>query len=123
MRLINNVKGKLQKLRDSGWEVLLEDVKKFCNTHSIEIIDMANTINSQLETYTDDVRSDERFEGILDLGDLAKKMIETMKNHVFPLVYRMIELALLLPVATAIVERVFSVLNIVKTDLRKKDWI
>ncbi|XP_042460471.1 zinc finger MYM-type protein 1-like [Zingiber officinale] len=38
MRLINNVKGKLQKLRDSRWDVLLEDVKKFCNTHSIEIM-------------------------------------------------------------------------------------
>ncbi|XP_042465740.1 uncharacterized protein LOC122048212 [Zingiber officinale] len=33
MRLINNVKAKLQKLKDSRWYVLLEDVKKFCNTH------------------------------------------------------------------------------------------
>ncbi|XP_042415248.1 zinc finger MYM-type protein 1-like [Zingiber officinale] len=206
MHLINNVKCKLQKLRDSGWDILLKDVKKFCNTHSIEIINMTDNINSrsrlkrdgknvnfylyyhveifceviniilqemdsrfsetttdlliymscldprnsfsrfdvqklvrlahfytddfswsehmlveqELETYIDDVRSDERFEGISDLGALAKKMIETMKNRVFPLVYRMIELALLLPVATAIVERVFSAMNIVKTDLRNR---
>ncbi|XP_042380448.1 zinc finger MYM-type protein 1-like [Zingiber officinale] len=53
-------------------------------------------VEQELETYIDDVRSDERFEDISDLGALAKKMIETMKNRVFPLVYRMIELALLL---------------------------
>ncbi|XP_042420584.1 zinc finger MYM-type protein 1-like [Zingiber officinale] len=74
-------------------------------------------VEQDFETYIDDVRSDERFEGISDLGALAKKMIETMKNRVFPLVYWMIELALLLPVATATVERVFSAMNIVKTDL------
>ncbi|XP_042432562.1 uncharacterized protein LOC122019126 [Zingiber officinale] len=74
-------------------------------------------VEQELETYIDDVRSDERFEGISDLGALVKKMIETMKNCVFPLVYRMIELALLLPVATATVERVFSAMNIVKIDL------
>ncbi|XP_042441209.1 uncharacterized protein LOC122026537 [Zingiber officinale] len=159
MRLINNVKCKLQKLRDSGWDILLEDVKKFCNTHSIEIINMTDNINSrshlkrdgknklvrlahfyeddfswnehmlveqELETYIDDARSDERFEGISDLGALAKKMIETMKNRVFPLVYRMIELALLLPVATATVERLFSTMNIVKTYLRNRigdEWM
>ncbi|XP_042449146.1 uncharacterized protein LOC122034083 [Zingiber officinale] len=77
-------------------------------------------VEQELETYTDDVRSDERFEGISDLGALTKKMIETMKNRVFPLVYRMIELALLLPVATATVERVFSAMNIVKIDLRNR---
>ncbi|XP_042415553.1 zinc finger MYM-type protein 1-like [Zingiber officinale] len=78
-------------------------------------------VEQELETYIDDIRSDERFEAISDLGALAKKMIETMKNRVFPLVYRMIELALLLPVATAIVERVFSAMNIVKTDLRNRN--
>ncbi|XP_042409925.1 uncharacterized protein LOC121999291 [Zingiber officinale] len=83
-------------------------------------------VEQELETYIDDVRSDEWFEGISDLGALAKKMIETMKNRVFPLVYRMIELALLLLVATATVERVFSAMNIVKTDLRNKigdEWM
>ena len=45
---------------------------------------------------------------------------------VFPLVYRLIRLALILPVATASVERAFSAMNIVKTDLRNKisdDWL
>jgi hypothetical protein len=39
---------------------------------------------------------------------------------VFPLVYRLIELALLLPVATATVERAFSAMKIIKTELRNK---
>ncbi|XP_042432956.1 uncharacterized protein LOC122019563 [Zingiber officinale] len=83
-------------------------------------------VEQELETYIDDVRSDERFEDILYLGALAKKMIETMKNRVFPLIYRMIELTLLLPIATAIVERVFSAMNIVKTNLRNRigdEWM
>jgi hypothetical protein len=41
-------------------------------------------------------------------------------------VYCIIELALLLPVATTSVERAFSVMNIIKTDLRnimKDEWL
>jgi hypothetical protein len=39
---------------------------------------------------------------------------------VFPLVYHIIELALLLPVVSAIVERAFSAMKIIKTELRNK---
>jgi hypothetical protein len=38
----------------------------------------------------------------------------------YKLVYRLIELILILPVATASVERIFSALSIIKTDLRNK---
>jgi hypothetical protein len=47
-------------------------------------------------------------------------MVETGKNRTFPLVYRLIELTLILPVATASVERIFSAMNIIKTDLRNR---
>ncbi|CAM8954761.1 unnamed protein product [Rhodiola kirilowii] len=53
-------------------------------------------------------------------------MKETDKDRLFPLVYRLIELALLLPVATASVERVFSGMKYVKNDLRNKmggEWL
>ncbi|XP_042415068.1 uncharacterized protein LOC122004213 [Zingiber officinale] len=50
-------------------------------------------------------------------GILVQKLVETEKHSVFPLVYRMIELALVLPVATTSVERVFSAMKTVKTDL------
>jgi hypothetical protein len=53
--------------------------------------------------------------------------MDQLERHiVFPLVYRIIELALLLPVATATVERAFSAMKIIKTELRNKltdDWL
>jgi len=51
---------------------------------------------------------------------LAMKMVELKRHEIFPLVYRLIELALLLPVATASVERAFSAMKIIKTELRNK---
>lgn len=53
------------------------------------------------------------------------KMVETEKHLVFPLVYKLIELALILPVSTASVERAFSAMKIIKSKLRNKmknDW-
>jgi hypothetical protein len=47
-------------------------------------------------------------------------MVELERHIVFPLVYRIIKLALLLPVATATVERAFSVMKIIKTELCSK---
>uniref|UniRef100_A0A0A9E8I2 DUF4371 domain-containing protein n=1 Tax=Arundo donax TaxID=35708 RepID=A0A0A9E8I2_ARUDO len=84
------------------------------------------TIKDQLETFIYHVRRVDHFIGCSDLGSLAMKMVETGTHIVFPLVYRLIELALLLPVATASVERAFSAMNIIKTDLRNKmddDWL
>uniref|UniRef100_A0A453FPG6 HAT C-terminal dimerisation domain-containing protein n=1 Tax=Aegilops tauschii subsp. strangulata TaxID=200361 RepID=A0A453FPG6_AEGTS len=46
------------------------------------------------------------------------KMVETEKHLVFPLVYKLIELALLLPVSTASVERAFSAMKNIKSKLR-----
>jgi hypothetical protein len=42
------------------------------------------------------------------------------KDVCYPLVYRLLKLVLVLPVATATVERCFSALNLVKTDLSNK---
>ena len=47
-------------------------------------------------------------------------MFELERNIMFPRVYRIFELGLLLSVATASVERVFSVMKIVKTELHNK---
>jgi hypothetical protein len=48
------------------------------------------------------------------------KMVETDKHLVFPLVYKLIELALILPVSTASVERAFSAMTIIKSKLHNK---
>lgn len=47
-------------------------------------------------------------------------MVEIGKSVIFPLVYRLSELAFVLPVATTSVKRVFSAMNVMKTDLRNK---
>jgi len=77
-------------------------------------------LEDQLETYILDVRSNENFDRLQGLGDLAKKMVETKKDKVYPLVFLLITLALILPVATATVERAFSSMNFVKNRLRNR---
>ncbi|XP_062085725.1 uncharacterized protein LOC133791830 [Humulus lupulus] len=78
-------------------------------------------LDDQLETYIIDVRSTEKFLGLKSIGDLAQKMVETKKNIVYPLVYRLITLALILLVVTATVERVFSSMNILKNRLYMRE--
>ena len=64
------------------------------------------TIRDQLETFILHVRRIDDFIVCHDLGSLAMKMVQTERHIVFPLVYGLIELELLLPVATTSVERV-----------------
>ncbi|XP_042404735.1 uncharacterized protein LOC121994922 [Zingiber officinale] len=69
---------------------------------------------------------DPNFFGIEDLGSFTQKIVETLKNQAYPLVYRLIEMTLVLPVATASVERVFSAMKMIKTDLRNRmgdEWM
>jgi len=83
-------------------------------------------IKDQLELFIIHVRRIEEFRDCHDLASLAAKMVELDRHTVFPSVYRLIELALILPVATASVERVFSAMKIIKTELRNKmsdDWL
>jgi len=47
-------------------------------------------------------------------------MVDTKKHLTYPLVYRLLKLVLVLPVTTAIVERVFSGMKIVKTSLHNR---
>jgi hypothetical protein len=83
-------------------------------------IDDRASIKDQLRTFILHVRRLEEFKVCHDLASLAKTMVELERHIVFPLVYRLIELALLLPVATATVERAFSAMKIIKTELRNK---
>ncbi|KAH7663320.1 Ribonuclease H-like protein [Dioscorea alata] len=83
-------------------------------------------LKEQLRIYIHDVRRNSDFSSCHDLASLAVKMVQTDKHLTFPLVYHLIELALILPVATATVERAFSAMNIIKTDLRNKigdEWL
>jgi hypothetical protein len=89
------------------------------------IVDRA-ILREQLETYIVHIRLHSAFSTCEDIASLAIKMVQTGKHVVFPLVYKLIELALLLPVSTASVERSFSAMNIIKRELRNKiedDWM
>ncbi len=77
-------------------------------------------IQDTLELFIIHMRRIEDFRACLDIASLAKKMVELERHIMFPTVYRLIELALLLPVATATVERAFSAMKIIKTELRNK---
>ena len=74
----------------------------------------------QLDSYIIDMRSSIEFSNLLGIGDLAQKMVEMKKHVVYPLVYLLVTLALILQVATATVERAFSAMKIVKNRLRNR---
>ena len=100
------------------------DMDKFAHLTDLYPVDFTSTgrtfLSQELQYFLNDMRIDGRFFNVEDLGSLAKKMKETMKDRVFPMVYRLVELILLLPVATAFIERIFSAMKAVKTDLRNR---
>uniref|UniRef100_A0A0D3C1Q1 TTF-type domain-containing protein n=1 Tax=Brassica oleracea var. oleracea TaxID=109376 RepID=A0A0D3C1Q1_BRAOL len=154
MSLVKSTKQQLNKLRENGWESLIN--KEFndrfdeVNTELLGCIASLSpndsfrefdhlkvmrlsefypegfshmeqmTLEHQLGLYIDNIREDERFANLKNLGDLACMMVETKKHLSHPLVYRLLKLVLTLPVATATVERCFSAMKIVKTSLRNR---
>ncbi|XP_059455244.1 uncharacterized protein LOC132185494 [Corylus avellana] len=78
------------------------------------------TLDNQLETYIVDMRSSDEFATLKGIGQLAKKLVEMKKDVVYQLVYSLVTLSLILPVAIASVERAFSAMNIVKNCLRNR---
>jgi hypothetical protein len=76
------------------------------------------TLEIQLGTYIEDVKMDDRFQGLTTLGELSNKLVATNKHGYYGLVYLVLKLILILPVATSSVERVFSALYLVKNKVR-----
>lgn len=74
-------------------------------------------LKEQLHMFVLNVRSTSDFSSCHDLATLAVRMVQTETHLIFPLVYRLIELSLILPVATATTERAFSARNINNTEL------
>jgi hypothetical protein len=72
-------------------------------------------LSHDLRLYIADVREDNRFSNISTIGELSQKMVEIGKYRLYRLVYRLLKLVLVLPIATATVDRCFSGMKIVKT--------
>ena len=66
------------------------------------------------------MQSTEEFSAFRGIGQVVEKMVEMKKNVSYPLVYSLVTLILILLVTTATVERVFSVMNIIKNRLRNQ---
>ena len=75
---------------------------------------------NQLRAFVSCARRTQDFLGCTELGKVAEIIVKTQMNTSYRLVYRLIELTLTLPVVTTLVEWIFSVLSIVKTDLCNK---
>ncbi|XP_065621341.1 uncharacterized protein LOC136064068 [Quercus suber] len=77
-------------------------------------------LDNQLQTYIVDMCSNDEFLELKGIGDLARKMVETKKDVIYPLVYLLVKLVLILPIATATVERSFSAMKYIKNELRNR---
>ncbi|XP_076919807.1 uncharacterized protein LOC143580747 [Bidens hawaiensis] len=74
----------------------------------------------ELGNYIANVKEDTWFDNLNGVSELAKKMMETRKHIDFPLVYRLIKLSLVLPVAMESVEKSFSSMKHLKTELSNR---
>jgi hypothetical protein len=63
---------------------------------------------------------DERFRKVKNLIELSVMLVQTKKSIKHDIVYKLLKLVLVLLVATATVERVFSSMNYVKNKLRNR---
>jgi hypothetical protein len=79
-----------------------------------------NQLSFQLNRYIDDVRKDGKFKNLRSLAELSMMLVKTDKISRYDIVYKLLKLVLVLPVATAGVERVFSIMNLIKNKRRSK---
>ena len=69
-------------------------------------------LDNQLETYIIDMRSNVEFSSLKGIKNLSEKLVETERYIVYPLVYLVLKLAIILPVVTTNVERAFSAMKL-----------
>ncbi|XP_015068601.1 zinc finger MYM-type protein 1-like [Solanum pennellii] len=86
--------------------------------NSFGSFDKGKLMSFQLDSFIVYARgSDERFFNLKGISDLAKVLIKSDLHQTWPLVYLLIKLTLILPVATASVERAFSSMKYIKNEL------
>ncbi|CAN6708126.1 unnamed protein product [Malus baccata var. baccata] len=139
-------KQRLQSLRDDDFGDLLDDVQKFCEEHDIVVPNIEDlhfvpgksrrksprltnfhyyrvhfyfqVLDTQLKELNDRFNEmHSEFSSLRGICDLANELVKTRRCASYMLVYKLLILALVLPVVTASVERAFSAIKIVKTPL------
>ncbi|KAK9690797.1 hypothetical protein RND81_09G154700 [Saponaria officinalis] len=116
MHLVSNTKILIQKLRDDGWENLLQQVLLFCNNHDIEKLNL----KSQLNLFLLEIKEHPQLDSLKSISDLCRWLAETEKGEIYYLIDRLVRLVLTLPVSTATAERAFSAMKLIKTALRNR---
>ena len=77
-------------------------------------------LDSQLQNYIFDMHSNNFFLEFQRVSELVEKLVSTRKHKTYPLVYLLVKLALILLVATATIEKSFSVMKYIKNELRNR---
>ncbi|WVZ54309.1 hypothetical protein U9M48_005128 [Paspalum notatum var. saurae] len=65
-------------------------------------------LSCQLQLFITDMRGDERFRKVKSIAELSIMLVETKKHTKYDVVYKLLKLVLILPVATASVERILD---------------
>jgi len=98
----------------------VEDTTAMALKAAIDTNDELSKLPYQLTVYISHVRRDERFKNLKNLCELSVMLVSTKRYEQYYVVYKLLKLVLILPVATASVERVFSTMNYVKNKQRNK---
>ena len=77
-------------------------------------------LDLQLDNYIDDMRQNDIFKGIVNLAHLSVKLVQTNRHRLYDMVYMLLKLVWLLPIATTSVGRVFSTMASVETKKKNK---
>ncbi|XP_050241048.1 uncharacterized protein LOC126689935 [Quercus robur] len=77
-------------------------------------------LEKELCHFEHNVVQDPEFKKLNSLSELYQWLVRTGNSEYYKLVYRMVRLVLSLPVSTATIERTFSAMKVVKTNLRNK---
>ncbi|XP_075645514.1 uncharacterized protein LOC142616575 [Castanea sativa] len=129
MHLVSSSKALIQKFRNDGWDGLLATVISFCEKHYIDVLDMnacyvarydKQVLENELYHFEHNVVRDPKFKKLKSLSELCQWLVRTRNSEYYKLVYRIVRLVLTLPISTATTERAFSIMKVVKTNLRNK---
>ncbi|XP_060216803.1 uncharacterized protein LOC132644240 [Lycium barbarum] len=84
-------------------------------------VSMLEDLSFELDNYIDYVREvNNAFSNLKRHGDLSETLVKTNLHKTWRLVYLLVKLSLILPVATVTVERAFSSMKYIKNDLRSR---
>mgnify|MGYP005799538635 CR=1 FL=1 len=88
----------------------IDDLVKLAGSypHDFDFEEM-HQLPFQLNLYITDVRNDENFTNLRSLAEFSMMLVRTGRALRYDIVYKLLKLVLVLPVATAGVERVFYI--------------